>query len=136
MKYCPKCGAECDDNASFCAICGNKLPESGFRPTNQTEDNGSNSVSGRNFNNSYENNNIEDNSKTLGILAIVFGIIGINLIGLILGIIGLSRASKANDSSSKSLNIVGIAISSIHMIVQIILAILYAAGVISYYFYI
>ncbi len=134
MKYCSRCGAECEDNASFCSICGEKLPESGFRPTNQTN-NDSNSVSGRNFNNNYEEN-ANDSSKTLGILAIVFGIIGINLIGLILGLIGLSKANKANDSQSRTLNIIGIAISSIHLIVQLIISILYAVGVITTYFYI
>ena len=133
MKYCARCGAECEDNASFCSICGEKLPESGFRPTNQT--NNSNSVSGRNFNNDYQENT-NDSSKTLGILAIVFGIIGINLIGLILGLVGLSRANKSNDSQSRTLNIIGIAISSIHLAVQLIVSILYATGVIATYFYI
>ena len=133
MKYCSRCGAECEDNASFCSICGEKLPESGFRPTNQT--NNSNSVSGRNFNNDYQENT-NDSSKTLGILAIVFGIIGINLIGLILGLVGLSRANKSNDSQSRTLNIIGIAISSIHLAVQLIVSILYATGVIATYFYI
>lgn len=25
MKYCSKCGKECQDNASFCENCGQKL---------------------------------------------------------------------------------------------------------------
>lgn len=27
MKYCPKCGATCEDNSEFCSKCGNSLSE-------------------------------------------------------------------------------------------------------------
>lgn len=133
MKFCPKCGAECEDNASFCSICGNKLPESGFRPNNAFEENGENSQSSRNYNNSYNNDSETDQGRTFGILSLVFGIIGINLLGIIFGIIGIS---KSKDSSSKTMNIVGLAISIIHMIVQVIITILAYKGIISGYFYI
>lgn len=32
MKYCPKCGAANEDNAKFCAACGDKLPEAATPP--------------------------------------------------------------------------------------------------------
>ena len=130
MRYCPKCGAECEDNASFCSICGEKLPASGYRPENKFEENKTNSTS---YNNNYEENRPTDTAKTLGILSLVFGIIGINLVGLICGIVGLN---KNPDSSARSLCIVGIAISAIHMLVQVIIIILAATGIISSYFYI
>lgn len=131
MKYCSKCGAECEDNASFCSICGNKLPESGYRPNNAFE-NQENSQSSKDFNNSYSNDS-QDQGKTFGILAIVFGIIGINILGIIFGAIGLS---KSKDSSSKTLCMVGLIISIIHIVIQFVVYLLYYTGVISGFFYI
>lgn len=121
MKFCSKCGAECEDNASFCSICGTKLPESGYRPNNAFEENGENSQSSRNYNNSYNNDLETDQGKTFGILSLVFGIIGI---------------SKSKESSSRTMCIVGLAISIIHTIVQVVITILAYKGVISGYFYI
>lgn len=128
MKYCSKCGAECEDNASFCAICGNKLPESGYRQENVFE----NSQSSKDFNNTYTNDT-QDQGRTLGILSIIFGVIGINIVGIILGAIGLS---KSKESPSKTLCMLGLIISIIHMVIQFVVYLLYYTGVISGFIYI
>ena len=128
MKYCPKCGAECEDNASYCAICGNKLPESGYRQENVFE----NSQSSKDFNNTYTNDT-QDQGRTLGILSILFGVIGINIVGIILGAIGLSRSKE---SSSRTMCILGLVISSVHMLIQVVVYILVYLGVFSGFFYI
>ncbi len=126
MKYCPKCGAECEDSAVFCSVCGEKLPESGYRPNSAFEEKPTSNSTGN-----YESN--PDQARTLGILSLVFGIIGINIVGIICGAVGLA---KNPDSGSKSLCIVGLAISIIHMVIQLIIWILAATGIIEGFFFI
>jgi len=61
MKYCVHCGAEIFDDAVICVHCGRAVPSACVKPE----------------------------SKALGILAIIFGVVQA-FIGLILSIIGLS----------------------------------------------
>ncbi len=132
MKYCPKCGAECEDNASFCSICGNKLPASGYRPNSAFNNNGENSTS-YNAPEEHHTETTTDNTRTFGILSLIFAILGLNILGIIFGLVGLK---KNPDSGSKSLCYVGIVLAIIHLSVRIIMYILYLSGVTgSYYFW-
>jgi len=111
MKYCPKCGAQCEDDAAFCSVCGEKLVK---ESTNN------------------ENNSVDNPAKVLGILALVFGLIGLNIVGIICGAVGLT---KNPDDTSKSLCIIGLVLSIIHMAVQLVVWLLAGFGVIGGFFY-
>ena len=132
MKYCPKCGAEWDDIASFCSICGTRIPASGYRPNNAFNENSTGNSTSYNTSNETHNETT-DNSRTFGILSLVFAILGLNILGIIFGAVGLN---KSVDSGSRSLCIVGLALSIIHLIVRVVIFILAAAGVTGSYFYI
>ncbi len=77
MKYCPKCGASAQDNDSFCAKCGEKLPPSfarfGQQPPQQAQQPQQTKKAGFKFD--------------FNVLAFVLGIAGV-----IVGMFGLSGA--------------------------------------------
>lgn len=79
MKYCSKCGKECQDNASFCENCGQKLT---FQNSSSIE--------------------YSDKSKlACGLLQIFLGGLGIGSVwGLIDGIVILCN-DKFTDSKGK-----------------------------------
>lgn len=92
MKYCPKCGAQVNDDAAYCPKCGAKLIETETIKAEVVNDNESqNSQKAENNDGSTLSSSPESKestAKVLGILALVFGIFG-GFLGLVFGIIGL-----------------------------------------------
>lgn len=78
-----------------------------------------------------------DDARTLGILAIVLGILFSPIVGIICGIIGLSKVNSVPDmpelfekkASAKKLNNLGIAIPIVFWIVAIIIIVFVFAGI-------
>lgn len=110
MKYCPKCGTECNDTDKFCTACGNRLDNNQNNYINET------------------NNDSNDQSRALGIISIILAVVGLGLIGLIIGIIGVRNAT--NDTA-KGLCIAGIIVSALELIAALIVIILVLTGVIA-----
>lgn len=117
MRYCPKCGAECNDEDLFCSACGSHLEKTQIKYNNDVSNEASN----------------EDQARTLGIVSIVLAVVGMGIIGLILAIIGLKRST--NDSA-KGLCLAGIIVCSIEIIIGIIVLILVVTGVIAGFAYV
>ncbi len=66
-------------------------------------------------------------SYVLGILSIVFAFFN-PFAGLVLGIIGLMQSNKLKIKKAKKLNIIGIVLSAIFCILQVVLQILTLTG--------
>ncbi len=106
IKYCSKCGAEIDNDAQICPICGNS--------TDNVE-----TEHAENTNYTYQ-----PKFNALCIVGFVFSFF-IPIVGLICSIIGLKKA-KTNFERGQGLAIAGIVISVVNWIFNIIF---YAAGV-------
>jgi len=91
--FCPKCGAQINDEAVICPNCG--------------------CATGK---------GVENNGKTLGIVGLILGIF-MPLVGWICCGIGLSRAKKAGDSSAITINTVGLILSTVVFVAGIITSI-------------
>jgi hypothetical protein len=78
MSTCPHCGKSVGSDAAFCPACGAKLAAA-------SPDEGS--------------------AKTLGILALVLGLLSSAILGVILGAIGLQEAKTPE---TRKLNLLGI----------------------------
>ena len=112
MKFCSRCGTQLEDNDVFCPSCGEVCDRTDVNNTN-------------NYRNSSQNNRQtmskrEKDTKTLGILSIIFGALG-GVVGLILGIICVTR--DKNGPYAK-LGYIGIALSSVFMLLNIATSIL------------
>lgn len=92
MKYCSNCGSEVLENSIVCLNCGKIIYTQ--RPTKKVRTSG----------------------KILGIISLVVWIVP--LAGWIVGSIGLS---KSDTSSHRNLNIIGIILSTIMFIINIVL---------------
>ena len=117
--FCNKCGNEIKDGEIVCPNCGAFTAENNAYVSAQINEQGRMEVS---------------SARTLGIVAIITGILGIALVGWICGGIGLSRAkgwmfttdpSLAYDAKkAKNLNVAGIVISTVVFVIYFILVIL------------
>lgn len=109
---CNKCGAQIEDNSTFCPYCGSAVTPQGApndyyaalqyqqpQQPQQQADNGSNGCAIAGF-----------------VLAFFFSIVG-----LILSIVGLAKADKEYGGNGKGLAIAGIVISSLDLVIRIII---------------
>lgn len=116
---CKKCGNEVENGTLVCPSCGESTVESNAQVDLQGRQE---AVSAR----------------TMGIVAIITGILGIALAGWICGGIGLSKAKRCmftNDTvlleqagKAKKLNIAGIVISTLVFVIYIVISIMSAVA--------
>ena len=90
MKYCSKCGAQCEDNEKFCHNCGSSLEV------------------GQNYNN-YNNNNYNNEQQPVSDGTLVGGF----ALGFFLALIGLVIALVACKKQTKTGAIVGFVLTVI-----------------------
>lgn len=112
MKFCSRCGTQLEDNDVFCPSCG--------EVRNITEVNNANNYRNSSQNNRQTMSKRDKDTKTLGILSIIFGALG-GVVGLILGIICVTR--DKNGPYAKY-GYIGIGLSSIFMLINIASSIL------------
>ena len=112
MKFCSRCGTQLEDNDVFCPSCGEVC--------DTTMVNNANNYRNTSQNNRQTMSKREKDTKTLGILSIIFGALG-GVVGLILGIICVTR--DKNGPYAK-LGYIGIALSSVFMLLNIATSIL------------
>ena len=112
MKFCSRCGTQLEDNDVFCPSCGEVC--------NITEVNNANNYRNSSQNNRQTMSKRDKDTKTLGILSIIFGALG-GVVGLILGIICVTR--DKNGPYAKY-GYIGIGLSSIFMLINIASSIL------------
>ena len=112
MKFCSRCGTQLEDDDVFCPSCGEVC--------DTTMVNNANNNRNSSQNNRQTMSKREKETKTLGILSIIFGALG-GVVGLILGIICVSR--DKNGPYAK-LRYIGIGLSSIFMLINIASSIL------------
>ena len=112
MKFCSRCGTQLEDNDVFCPSCGEVC--------DTTVVNNANNNRNSSQNNRQTMSKREKETKTLGILSIIFGALG-GVVGLILGIICVSR--DKNGPYAKY-GYIGIGLSSIFMLINIASSIL------------
>lgn len=116
---CKKCGKEVENGALVCPSCG-ELP---------VESNAQVDMQGRQE---------AASARTMGIVAIITGILGIALAGWICGGIGLSKAKRCmftNDpvlleqaGKAKKLNVAGIVVSTLVFVIYIVIGVMTAAA--------
>ena len=112
MKFCSRCGTQLEDNDVFCPSCGEVC--------DTTVVNNANNNRNSSQNNRQTMSKREKETKTLGILSIIFGALG-GVVGLILGIICVSR--DKNGPYAKY-GYIGIGLSSLFMLINIVSLIL------------
>ena len=83
--YCKKCGNKVEKDNNFCSNCG--------EPAIEVENDVQPKVEFHQTENMQSDNSQQNESPTIGILAIVFGALG-GLLGLIFSIVGLSTYSN------------------------------------------
>lgn len=93
MKYCSNCGAELNENADICLNCGILIKEQIVKT--------------------------RPDGRTLGIIGLFVWIIP--LAGWIVSGIGLSQANEADNQSAVRLNTIGLVLSSVMFVINIIL---------------
>lgn len=138
--FCNNCGKELADGSAFCPYCGTKQLETQQsqpqpQPVNQNQ-------------NQYQTYNYIpmapsgadpkeiDDTKTLGIVAIVVGIF-IPLVGFICGGIGLSKSKKLNAvafeeqkaqiNKNRKLCLAGIIVSAVLTVISVIISVIIGA---------
>ncbi len=106
MKTCEYCGSKVDKSEKVCPHCGAskfKVEEQNFPAYNTY------TSQGKKTNNDWSKDSNKSESKALGILSIIFGVL-IPVVGFILSIIALS---KYTDPANKKLANAGLIISII-----------------------
>ncbi len=111
MKYCSDCGAEIQNDAKFCGVCGTKVEADNQDPfatpqaqtTTQDPFATNNTQEAHNTNYTTQQNNKQE-SKTYAILSLIFGALG-GWLGLLFGILGLSQYKN---QSNRTMCILGI----------------------------
>lgn len=124
--FCNKCGNEVKDGEVICPYCGTLIAQGNSYVSSQISEQGRQEVS---------------SARTLGIVAIITGILGIPLAGWICGGIGLSKAKSwlfTNDTAllydarkAKNLNVAGIIISTVMFVIYFIIGIMSALATFS-----
>ena len=112
MKFCSRCGTQLEDNDVFCPSCGEVC--------DTTVVNNANNNRNSSQNNRQTMSKREKETKTLGVLSIIFGALG-GVVGLILGIICVAR--DKNGPYAKY-GYIGIGLSSLFMLINIASSIL------------
>lgn len=148
--FCSKCGAQIDDKSYYCQSCGQEIN----KPYTQQPFNVNNSsnINNNNTSQSYQSGytqqtnghfdpvmmnmikgKIED-ARTMGILAIVLGILCTSIAGIVLGLIGISKLNSIQTynmynpeiemlkEKARKLNLIGIILP---VVLRVILIVLY-----------
>lgn len=100
MKFCPTCGKEIEDGATFCPHCGAPVGQTTQQPTQQ-----------------YTQPVQQSQSNGFAIAGFVCSFF-FSIVGLILSIIGLNK-SKTLGGNGRGLAIAGIVISAIGFVLSI-----------------
>lgn len=147
MKFCPNCGSEVQDGASFCTSCGGKLPQD--ESLNQEnsgdsifgfEDQSTNSNPTYNNQNTYQNqttnqnqNNAQVEPQKTNSMCLVGFILSFffSLIGIIVSCVGLSQLKKNPNEKGKGMAIAGIVIGSVGLVFQIIVGIIRGLAIVA-----
>lgn len=88
MKYCPKCGAEVAEDATFCPACGNELNQPQQQPQPQQQQPQQQPTARRNWADS-----LATVGMILGIISFVLGLLAlIPLIGAVIGTLAMTIA--------------------------------------------
>lgn len=77
-SYCTNCGKQIDNEADICVYCGARVRRNGYK---------------------------KDNSKTLGIVSLIFSFLSFVIIGAILGIVGTIKAVENKNVKNLKINI-------------------------------
>ena len=105
--YCRKCGAQIDDDATFCQYCGTSTSDTAIRPEYYVPP-----VNSGGYTAPPQTNGC----AIAGFILAFF----MPFIGFILSIVGISKAKKEYHGSGKGLAIAGLVISLILLLVYIL----------------
>lgn len=109
-KFCVHCGAKLETGASFCTNCGSKIEAPSPQPVYTPY-----------YTYSSAPNQQETPGKILGILSIVLGFFINPIVGIVLGIIAIVKGNNGNYAPARTMGIIGIIISVIKMIFDIMI---------------
>lgn len=142
--FCSKCGAQLDDKSYYCQSCGHEVNKPYTQqPFNMNNNTGQTYQSG--YSQQQYTNNINpaamssiqskiDDARTMGILAIVLGLICSALVGICLGIVGISKLNsiqtfntyipeiEMQKEKTRKLNLIGIILP---LVLRILLVVFY-----------
>lgn len=144
--YCKNCGKLIDDNCYYCDGCGAAVEKntnwSGYS-NNAYQNPYANQANNFDVYNNYRSAEIDkkiEDGRTLGILAIILGLLVSSVVGLILGIVGMEKLKDINFdmnypqtnkyNEAKNLNKWGIIIPIIRFLLVIVIFILYLAFIV------
>ncbi len=140
--FCSKCGAQLDDKSYYCQSCGHEVnkpyTQQPFNMNNNTGQTYQSGYSQQQYTNNINpaamssiQSKIED-ARTMGILAIVLGLICSALVGICLGIVGISKLNsiqtfntyipeiEMQKEKTRKLNLIGIILPTVLRIILII----------------
>ena len=112
MKFCSRCGTQLEDDDVFCPSCGEVC--------DTTMVNNANNNRNSSQNNRQTMSKRDKDTKTLGILSIIFGALG-GVVGLILGIICVTRDKNGYYAKYEYIRI---GLSTLFMLINIVSLIL------------
>lgn len=119
-KFCVHCGAKLTSGANFCTNCGSKIEAPSPQPTYTPY-----------YAYSSAPERQESTGKVLGILSIVLGFFISPIVGIVLGIIAIVKGNNGNYAPARTMGIIGIIISVIVTIFNILMLVLIIQAIIN-----
>ena len=122
MKYCCHCGKELQDSDFFCRYCGKVQPSNNQQSSNQTSQNvyGPNIYTPNSTINQYAFEIKPYAGNTLGLVSMGLGCT-VPIAGIVCGIMAINKAGAAKNKLGKILGILGIVLSAIAWLFNIIM---------------
>ena len=151
MAICTKCGAQIDDNAAFCPVCGNQenaqqaqYQQPQYQQPQYQQPQYQQPQYQYQYQQPYPYQQTDPNlstAKTLGIIALVTFFLSIPIVPIICGGIGLSKANASLQmnpyfqemKTAKTLNLVGLILGIVQVIGFIVIYVIFAGALVSMY---